>query len=110
MKYLCLEYGEEPQVREIDDLERLESAVILKASARHIRSETLESVDTATTVRVRDGRLSVTDGPFAATKDQLVGFHLFEARRLEEAIQLAAMIPTAKVGCVELRPIRQLRK
>lgn len=105
MKYLCLEYGEESKVREIEDRERLESVIRLEASA-HLLSATLESVATATTVRVRGGRLSIADGPFAATREQLVGFHLIEARQLEEAVQIAAAIPTAKVGCVEVRAIR----
>jgi hypothetical protein len=106
MRFLCLEYGEEAQVREIDDRQRLESVVQLEASAGHLLSETLESVETATTVRVRNGRLSVTDGPFAASREQLVGFHLIDAGNIEEAIRIAATIPTARVGCVEVRPIR----
>jgi len=60
-------------------------------------------------VRVRNGRTSVSDGPFAETKEQLAGFYLIEARDLNEAIQLAAKIPPAKVGCVEVRPIRPIR-
>jgi hypothetical protein len=61
-------------------------------------------------VRVRNGKLSVSDGPFAETKEQLAGFYLVEARDLNEAIQLAAKIPPAKVGCVEVRPIRPIRQ
>lgn len=106
MKYLCLEYGKEAQVREIDDRERLASVIRLKASAEHTLSATLESVETATTVRLRNRRLSVADGPFAATEEQLVGLHVIEARELEEAIRIAATLPAAKVGCVEVRPIR----
>lgn len=106
MKYLCLEYGNEARVREIDDRERVASAVRLKASAEHALSATLESVETATTVRVRNRRLSITDGPFAATEEQLVGLHVIEAHELEEAIRIAATLPTARVGCVEVRAIR----
>jgi hypothetical protein len=65
-------------------------------------------VQTATTVRVRNGRLSVTDGPFAETKEQLAGFYLIDARDLNEAIQVAAKIPPARVGSIEVRPVRAL--
>ncbi|MBA3732325.1 MAG: hypothetical protein H0W93_08280, partial [Gammaproteobacteria bacterium] len=68
----------------------------------------LESVRTATTVRVRNGKVSITDGPFAETKEQLAGFYLIDARDLNEAIQIAAKIPPARVGSIEVRPIRQL--
>ena len=63
---------------------------------------------TATTVRVRNGKVAVTDGPFAETKEQLAGFYLIDAADLNEAIQLAAKIPPARVGSVEVRPIRDL--
>ena len=63
----------------------------------------------ATTVRVRNGRLSLFDGPFAETKEQLAGFYLIEARDLNEAIQLAAKIPPARVGSIEIRPVRELK-
>ena len=67
-------------------------------------------MQTATTVRMRNGRLSVTDGPFAETKEQLAGFYLIEARDLNEAIQVASKIPPARVGSVEVRPIRPIRE
>jgi hypothetical protein len=70
----------------------------------------LQSVQTATSVRVRNGKLSVTDGPFAETKEQLAGFYMIDARDLNEAIQIAAKIPPARIGCVEVRPIRPLRE
>jgi hypothetical protein len=60
-------------------------------------------------VRARNGKLSVTDGPFAETKEQLAGFYLVEAKDLNEAIQLAAKIPPARVGGIEVRPIRELQ-
>ena len=63
---------------------------------------------TATTVRVRNGKVAVTDGPFAETKEQLAGFYLIDAADLNEAIQLAAKIPPARVGSVEVRPVRDL--
>jgi hypothetical protein len=67
-------------------------------------------VATATTVRVRNGKVSVTDGPFAETKEFLAGFYMIEARDLNEAIQLAAKIPPAAVGSIEVRPIRPIRE
>jgi hypothetical protein len=71
-------------------------------------AEALEPVNTATTVRIRNGRMSVTDGPFAETKEQLAGFYLIEARDLNDAIQVAAKIPPAREGSIEVRPVRQL--
>ena len=71
-------------------------------------AEPLQPVETATTVRVRNGRVTVTDGPFAETKEQLAGFYLVEARDLNDAIQVAARIPPAREGSIEVRPIREL--
>ncbi len=71
-------------------------------------AEALQSVHTATTVRVRDGKVSITDGPFAETKEQLAGFYLLDAKNLDEALQMAAKIPPATVGSIEVRPIREL--
>ena len=79
-------------------------------SGHCIASEALESVQTATTVRMRNGKLSVTDGPFAETKEQLAGFYMIEARDLNEAIQIASKIPPARVGSIEVRPIRPIRE
>jgi hypothetical protein len=61
-------------------------------------------------VRVRSGKTSVTDGPFAETKEQLAGFYMIDAKNLDEAIQLASKIPPARVGCVEIRPVRPIRE
>ncbi|MFP5287045.1 MAG: YciI family protein, partial [Thermoanaerobaculia bacterium] len=69
----------------------------------------LHPADTATVVRVRDDEVVTTDGPFAETKEQLAGFYLIEARDLNEAIQVAAKIPPARVGSIEVRPIRELK-
>jgi hypothetical protein len=110
MKYLCLVYGEEQKIGDMDDRKCLECDHELRARGQCIASEALEPVATATTVRVRNGRLSVTDGPFAETKEQLAGFYLIEARDLNEAIQIAGKIPPAEVGCVEVRPIRPIRE
>lgn len=110
MKYLCLVYGEERKIGEMDDLKCLAFDADVRARGQCVASEALEPVATATTVRMRNGRLSVTDGPFAETKEQLAGFYLIEARDLNEAIQIAAKIPPAEVGCVEVRPIRPIRE
>jgi len=110
MKYLCLVYGEEDKIAAMDDHECLAYDTAMRDGGRCLASEALEPVATATTVRVRNGRLSVSDGPFAETKEQLAGFYLIEARDLNEAIQLAAKIPPAQVGCVEVRPIRPIRE
>jgi hypothetical protein len=75
------------------------------ASGHYKGGNRLDSVATATTVRIRDGKRSVTDGPFAETKEQLGGYYLIEAADLDEAIALAARIPGARVGSIEIRPI-----
>jgi hypothetical protein len=110
MKYLCLVYGEEQKIGDMEVRKCLECDHELRSRGQCIASEALEPVATATTVRVRNGRLSVTDGPFAETKEQLAGFYLIEARDLNEAIQLASKIPPAAVGCIEIRPIRPIRE
>ncbi len=110
MKYLCLVYGEENKIAAMDDHECLAYDAGVRKSGHCVASEALEPVATATTVRVRNGKLSVSDGPFAETKEQLAGFYLIEARDLNEAIQLAAKVPPAKVGSIEVRPIRPIRE
>jgi len=110
MKYLCLVYGEEGAMATMDDRECLAFDQSIRESGHCIASEALQPVATATTVRVRNGRLSVSDGPFAETKEALAGFYMIEARDLNEAIQIAARIPPATVGSVEVRPIRPIRE
>jgi hypothetical protein len=110
MKYLCLVYGEENAIQSMPDSHCLAYDDAIRASGHCIASEALQPVATATTVRVRNGKLSVTDGPFAETKEYLAGFYLIEARDLNEAIQLAAKIPPASVGSIEVRPIRPIRE
>jgi hypothetical protein len=98
MKYLCLVYGEESALRECSDRDCL-AFDPGRARERPLRRlGGLESVAAATTVRVRNGKVSVTDGPFAETKEQLAGFYLIDARDLNEAISLAAKIPPAQAG------------
>lgn len=108
MKYLCLVYSEEEQLRSVNDAECMEFGAELQESGRRIAAEALEPVHTATTVRVRNGKLNVSDGPFAETKEQLAGFYLVEARDLNEAIGIASQIPPARVGSIEVRPVRTL--
>ena len=110
MKYLCLVYLDEQRLSELPDAECVAYDAAIRASGQCLASEALQSVTSATTVRVRAGRLSVTDGPFAETKEQLAGFYLIEARDLDAAIRIAAGIPPARVGSVEVRPIRPIRE
>ena len=110
MKYLCLVYLDEKRLDELPDEDCVAYDTAIRKSGHCIASEALESVQTSTTVRVRNGKLSITDGPFAETKEQLAGFYMIEARDLNEAIQLASKIPPARVGCVEVRPIRPIRE
>jgi hypothetical protein len=109
MKYLCLVYSEEEKLDTISDSECLAFSEDLRRGGHRLAGEALQPAETATTVRVRNGRLSLFDGPFAETKEQLAGFYLIEARDLNEAIQLAAKIPPARVGSIEIRPVRELK-
>ena len=108
MKYLCLVYLEEKKLHAVPDRECAACGDGLRQNGVLIAAEALQPVETATTVRIRNGRLSVTDGPFAETKEQLAGFYLIEARDLNDAIQTAAKIPPAREGSVEVRPVRAL--
>src|SRR5215470_13245542 len=108
MKYLCLVYLENEKLHAVPDRECMACGNGLRQSGLLVAAEALQPVETATTVRVRNGRMSITDGPFAETKEQLAGFYLIEARDLNEAIQVAARIPPARTGSVEVRPVRQL--
>lgn len=112
MKYLCLVYSEEAKLHSLPDSppdsECLAYNDVVRESGRLIAGEALEPTDTATTIQVRSGRVSVTDGPFAETKEQLAGFYLVDAPDLDDAIQIAAKIPAARVGSVEIRPVREL--
>ena len=109
MKYLCLVYGQESALQKMDDAHCLAYDQSIRDSGHCVSSEALEAVATATTVRVRDGKVTTTDGPFAETKEVLAGFYLIEARDMEEAVKVAAGIPPAKVGSIEVRPIRPIR-
>lgn len=110
MKYLCLVYCEEDKLDAVPDRECLAYGDSLRQSGCFLAAEPLKPVETATTVRVREGRVSITDGPFAETKEQLAGFYLIEAKDLDDALQVAAGIPPARVGSIEVRPVRQLQR
>jgi hypothetical protein len=110
MKYLCLVYLDENRLHELPDEDCVAYDASIRKSGHCIASEALQSVQTATTVRVRNGKMSITDGPFAETKEQLAGFYMIEARDLNEAIQIAAKIPPACVGSIEVRPVRPIRE
>jgi hypothetical protein len=117
MQYLCLIYADEARLNampqhEVDALidETNASNEELRASGHLLLAQALEQVDGAVTVRVRDGRLSATTGPFAETTEQLGGFLLVEARDLNEAIRIAGRIPSARIGSVEVRPVIDLAR
>lgn len=109
MKYLCLVYLDEKRLPELPDEDCVAYDAAIRASGKCIASEALESVQTATTVRIRDGKVAVTDGPFAETKEQLAGFYMIDAQDLDDAVRIAAGIPPARVGSIEVRPIRPIR-
>ena len=104
MKYLCLVYLEEANSTRCPTRECFACGDGLRKSGVLVAAEALQPVDTATTVRVRNGKVFVTDGPFAETKEQLAGFYLVDARDLNDAIQIASKIPPAREGSVEVRP------
>jgi hypothetical protein len=108
MKYLCLVYLEEQKLHAVPDGECVACGEGFRKSGLLIAAEALQPTETATTVRVRNGKVSITDGPFAETKEQLAGFYLIDARDLNDAIQVASKIPPAREGSVEVRPIREL--
>ena len=108
MKYLCLVYLSAEKWSAAPDSTCAAYGQKLKDSGKFITGAPLHPVHTATTVRVRNGQATITDGPFAETKEALAGFYLIDARDLNEAIQIAAKIPPAKYGSIEIRPTREL--
>ena len=110
MKYLCLVYLDEKRLNELPDEDCVAYDASIRKSGHCLASEALQSVQTATTVRVRAGRATITDGPFAETKEQLAGFYMIEAKDLNEAIEIASKIPPARVGSIEVRPVRPIRE
>jgi len=114
MKYLCLIYDEEQRWATMAQAE-MEAMMgeyfaftkDIRQSGHYLGGNDLQPTRSATTVRVRNGRLSTTDGPFAETKEQLGGYYLIEAKDLNEAIQIASRIPSAKLGAIEVRPVQE---
>jgi hypothetical protein len=115
MKYLCMVYQDPETLKTLseDELAKVVAEVggwidELEKGGHHVYSMGLQSARTAATVRERGGKISVTDGPFAETKEQFGGFTVIEARDLNEAIQIASKMPSARLGSVEVRPAMDL--
>ena len=115
MKYLCLVYDDEAKLNALSRSEwgelRDETLAYvdgMRKSGHLVSTHALQSARTAATVRIRNGQLSVTDGPFAETKEQLGGFFLIDARDLNEAIQVASQWPSARIGNIEVRPVEEV--
>jgi hypothetical protein len=115
MKYLCMVLVDEKKINAMSekeaqelDNESLAFDDTLRKKGHLIAAQALESVTTATIVRVRGGKVSITDGPFAETNEQVGGFLLIEAQDLNEAIQLAAKVPAIRLGAIEVRPVKEL--
>jgi hypothetical protein len=112
MQYLLLIYDPEKAWATMADAERsqihaeyLTLTQDLKAAGQFRAGDALQSTHTATTVRVRDGKIATTDGPFAETREQLGGYYMVEAKDLDEATKIAARIPSARFGSIEIRPV-----
>lgn len=117
MKYLCLIYSDETQWPKLPKAdtdkmigEYLDFGDAIKQSGHYIGGNRLQPTHAATTVRIRNGKLSTTDGPFAETKEQLGGYYLIEAKDLNDAILVASRIPGARVGSIEVRPIAEVMR
>jgi hypothetical protein len=114
MKYLCLIYDEEQKVAGMSPKESeafmgeyFAFTEGIQKSGHYIGGEALQPVQTATTVRIRNGKMATTDGPFAETKEQLGGFYFINAKDLNDAIQVASRIPSARTGSIEVRPVME---
>ncbi len=112
MKYLCLIYDDEQQwqkfPKELQDKymgEYMAFTDSIKKNGQWVGSNQLQPSHTATIVRSRNGKVSTTDGPFVETKEQLGGYYLIEAKDLNDAIQVASRIPSARSGSIEVRPV-----
>jgi hypothetical protein len=115
MQYILLIYDNESELRGLppEEAKRFFQEYFtftknIKESGNHRAGEPLESVSTATTVRVKGGKTLRTDGPFAETREQLGGFYIIEAKDLDEAVAIAARVPSARTGSIEVRPIKSL--
>lgn len=108
MKFVALVYLEDEKLRAVPDSECMACGQGFQAAGRLVAAEALQPIKTAKTLRVRQGAVRVVDGPFAETKELLAGFYLLEAKDMDEALTLAAKIPPAREGSIEVRPVRQL--
>ena len=112
MKYMLLVYLEEQAMSESDRercyVESAQLAQQIKSSGQYLAASPLHPTSTATSIRMRDGKRLVTDGPFAETREQLGGYYLIDAKTLDEAIGIAARIPVARLGTVEIRPVMEI--
>ncbi|HVT43233.1 MAG TPA: YciI family protein [Thermoanaerobaculia bacterium] len=114
MKYMLLIYHDEKGWDKLSESERMEIYAEygkfgqqITAGGNYVSGSELQPTTTATSVRVRDGKRLVTDGPFAETREQLGGYYLVEAKDLDEAIDLASRIPSALTGTIEVRPLAE---
>ena len=114
MKYICLAYEVEDTLNDLPKIEwdslrneTLSYIEQLRNSGHLLTAEPLQSIRSATTVRVRNGKVAMTDGPFAETKETLGGFFLIEARDLNEALHIASKWPSARFGSIEVRPVEE---
>jgi hypothetical protein len=112
MRYLCLIYDDEKNAsgRSKSDADAFMGEYMaftqgIRTSGHYLAGDALQPVQSATTVRVRNGKVTTTDGPFAETKEQLGGFYMIKARDLNDAIQVASRIPSARQGSIEIRPV-----
>ena len=112
MKYMLLIYLDEQALSETERVacyaESTQLAQEIHSSGHYLAANPLHSISMATSVRVREGKRFVTDGPFAETREQLGGYYLVDAKNLDEAIGIAAKIPVARLGTVEIRPVVEL--
>jgi hypothetical protein len=116
MKFLCLVYIDDKKAAALSPSElqafvdeALNYDEVLRRSGHYIASNALQPVKTATTLRVQNGKVTATDGPFAETKEHLGGFILIEARDLDDAVRVASKIPPVRLGCIEVRPVSELK-
>ena len=112
MQYICLIYEQESEWAKMTDAEKgvmytdyYKFSDEIKKSGHWVAGDPLEPTHTATTVRVRSGKAQTTDGPFAETKEQLGGYYIIDAKDLDEAVAIAARIPGARIGSIEVRPL-----
>ena len=114
MRYLCLIYEDEKAWQNMSEADMQKGMAeynvfseSIKKSGNYVGGEALQPTNTATSVRVRNGKISTTDGPYVETKEQLGGYYLINAKDLKDAVQVAARIPSARNGIIEVRPIQE---